>query len=269
MPVAQVENGKIINNGEAANSKMQTSSLSKSVEKSKLDYDSFLQLLCAEMQYQDPLEPTTNTDYVAQLATFSQLEATLSMQNTTTTNMANNLVGKIVLIDSETETGTDSVEGVVDYVKYVNDTTYVSVNDKLYKLDDVKQVVDPTYYEAVSLAETLAANIADLPDVANLTPAYKSKIESIRKVYDGMTAYQKTFVAPEALAKLTTLEELASKFNTQPADSTASETDGTTNTDAAANTDATTDTANTTTDTTNTSNTEENNDANGNNTATT
>ncbi|WP_082223751.1 flagellar hook capping FlgD N-terminal domain-containing protein [Lachnobacterium bovis] len=26
------------------------------------------------MQYQDPLEPTSNTEYVAQLATFSQLE---------------------------------------------------------------------------------------------------------------------------------------------------------------------------------------------------
>ncbi len=46
-----------------------------------LDYDDFLQLLCAEMQYQDPLEPTSNTDYVAQLATFSQLEATLSMKD--------------------------------------------------------------------------------------------------------------------------------------------------------------------------------------------
>ena len=27
-----------------------------------LGYDEFLQLLCAEMQYQDPLEPTSNTE---------------------------------------------------------------------------------------------------------------------------------------------------------------------------------------------------------------
>ena len=45
---------------------------------STLGYDQFLQLLCAEMQYQDPLEPTSNTDYVAQMATFSQLEATMN-----------------------------------------------------------------------------------------------------------------------------------------------------------------------------------------------
>ncbi len=73
-----------------------------------------MKLLCAEMQYQDPLEPTSNTEYVAQLATFSQLEAMLSMQDTTTTNMANSLVGKIV--DVEDEDLGKLVEGVVDYV---------------------------------------------------------------------------------------------------------------------------------------------------------
>ena len=31
---------------------------------SNLGYDDFLKLLSAEMQYQDPLEPTSNTDYV-------------------------------------------------------------------------------------------------------------------------------------------------------------------------------------------------------------
>ena len=46
-----------------------------------LGYGELLQLLCAEMQYQDPLEPTSNTEYVAQLATFSQMESMLNMQN--------------------------------------------------------------------------------------------------------------------------------------------------------------------------------------------
>ena len=59
-----------------------TSTTSKSDTSNDLGYDQFLQLLCAEMQYQDPLEPTSNTEYVAQLATFSQMEATLGMQST-------------------------------------------------------------------------------------------------------------------------------------------------------------------------------------------
>ena len=70
---------------------------------SNLGYDQFLTLLCAEMQYQDPLEPTSNTEYVAQLATFSQLEATLSMQQSQENSMANDLVGKHVILKVEDE----------------------------------------------------------------------------------------------------------------------------------------------------------------------
>ena len=43
----------------------------------QLDYDAFLQLLVAQMQNQDPMEPMNSSDYVAQLATFSQVEKTI------------------------------------------------------------------------------------------------------------------------------------------------------------------------------------------------
>src|SRR5665811_1092107 len=36
----------------------------------------FLTLLVTQMKYQDPLQPSDNTEYVAQLAQFSQLEGT-------------------------------------------------------------------------------------------------------------------------------------------------------------------------------------------------
>jgi len=41
---------------------------------SSLGKDDFLQLLVAQMQNQDPLEPMDNTDFIAQLAQFSSLE---------------------------------------------------------------------------------------------------------------------------------------------------------------------------------------------------
>lgn len=39
-----------------------------------LDYNAFLQLLLAQMQNQDPLNPTDSTEYVSQLASFSNVE---------------------------------------------------------------------------------------------------------------------------------------------------------------------------------------------------
>lgn len=38
------------------------------------DYDRFLKLLTAQMKYQDPMQPTDPTQFVAQLAQFSQVE---------------------------------------------------------------------------------------------------------------------------------------------------------------------------------------------------
>ena len=42
-----------------------------------VDYKSFLKLLIAEMKNQDPTKPMDSTQYVAQLATFSQVEQTV------------------------------------------------------------------------------------------------------------------------------------------------------------------------------------------------
>jgi flagellar basal-body rod modification protein FlgD len=47
---------------------------SKSTAKTAVDYQSFLKLLIAEMKNQDPTKPMDSTQYVAQLATFSQVE---------------------------------------------------------------------------------------------------------------------------------------------------------------------------------------------------
>ena len=65
--IQQIKDGKIVDN----------SSTTSSDKKSKADTtkDMFLKLLVTEMQYQDPLEPTTNSDYVSEMATFSQVES--------------------------------------------------------------------------------------------------------------------------------------------------------------------------------------------------
>ena len=49
-------------------------STATSTSKTAVDYQSFLKLLIAEMKNQDPTKPMDSTAYVAQLATFSQVE---------------------------------------------------------------------------------------------------------------------------------------------------------------------------------------------------
>lgn len=210
-----------------------------------MGYDQFLTLLCAEMQYQDPLEPTSNTEYVAQLATFSQLEAMLGMQDTQKNEMANNLVGKYVIlkVSDETTGKTSYVDGKVDYVMYQEDgSQMLSVNNKLYSIDTLDTVADSDYYEAIGYAKTISNMLAQLPDIENITTKYSGAIEQIRKVYDGMTDYQKSFVSESDLAKLKKYEQKIKDLGGDTSDDTKTD-------DTKTDTDTKTDDTKTDTDT--------------------
>ena len=74
-----------------------SNSSTKKSSGSNLDKDAFLQLLTTQMKYQDPLNPSSNTEYVAQLATFSQLEQIQNLSTTTANSQAFSLVGKMLL----------------------------------------------------------------------------------------------------------------------------------------------------------------------------
>lgn len=174
---------------------------SDSAEKNNsLGYDQFLQLLCAEMQYQDPLEPTSNTEYVAQLATFSQMEATLNMQNTLLSQNANSLVGQYVIVNSNSD-GVSATAGFVDYVQYENDKQYLYINGNRYSLEDIYQVADPEYMEAVTLAETFKNSVDKLPSKDELTLAYQEDIEMLSAVYNGFNSYQQSYIDVDVLNK--------------------------------------------------------------------
>ena len=84
----------------------------------QMDKDMFLQLLVAQMRYQDPNNPTSTTEFMSQTATFSQVEKLeqLSEQNASLLTMqrslsAGALVGHTVSWTDEsgaTKTGTVS-----------------------------------------------------------------------------------------------------------------------------------------------------------------
>lgn len=113
---------------------------------SELGKEDFLMLLVTQMQYQDPLEPTDNTEYVTQLAQFSELEAMQNLNETANNSTAYSLVGKEVLIQHENSTG-DVLEfqGTVQYVTIQNGDAYVTVDGERYPYSEVVQVIDPYY----------------------------------------------------------------------------------------------------------------------------
>ena len=196
---------------------------------SSLGKDDFLQLLVAQMKYQDPLEPTSNTEYISQYATFSELEQMQNMSSTMELSRASDLVGKTVVVETTDATGnTSSDMGVVDYISYENNKALVWVNGQSWALDSVKEVADPAYIEAYSMAVTLNTALNKLPNINALTIQDKDAVDSISKMFDGMDEYQQSFVAQESIDKiknyvqkmqeLIKLQELADDNNSETAD---------------------------------------------------
>ncbi len=125
---------------------VQQKKASNTEKKNELDRDAFLQLLTTQMKYQDPLNPNTDTEYVAQLATFSQLEQLQNLSSVTTNTQAFSLVGKEVMIRTENVTGKETyVSGRVDFVSMNGTKTQLSINGNLYSIDQLDSVIDNTY----------------------------------------------------------------------------------------------------------------------------
>lgn len=222
---AQIVDGKI---QETASSDSLASSTTKSG--SKMDKDAFLQLLVAQMKYQDPLEPTSNTEYIAQYATFSELEQMQNMSSSMDLSRASSLVGQTAIMKVTSSTGDISyVRGQVDYVEYENNKAYLSINGSLYSLDDLDSVVDPTYLEAYDKFTEWAAKLVNLPTVANLTLDEQEDVESLYDTYNDMTDYQKSFVSDTLKSSINSYHEKMEELLKikAAADAAKGETEGT------------------------------------------
>ena len=102
---------------------------------SSLDYDSFLKLFMAEMKNQDPTAPTSSTEYIAQFATFSQVEQSMQantkldgLLSSLSLSQADGIIGRTLTSED------GSVSGKVTAVRIVN-------GGALADLDSGKSVV--------------------------------------------------------------------------------------------------------------------------------
>lgn len=116
--------------GSATNAANTTTQTTTTNTTSTLDYDSFLKLLTAQMQYQDPTNPTDATEFVSQLASFSSVEQGIktntkldSLITSMALNQADGLIGKTVTsVDGK-------VSGVVKSVEIYSDGSLAVLDD--------------------------------------------------------------------------------------------------------------------------------------------
>lgn len=195
---AVVKDGQIVETDSQASLKKATTS-----EKNGMDKDAFLQLLVAQMRYQDPLQPTSNTEFVTQYAQFSQVEQIQNMAATSELARASSLVGQEVYVKTTTSTGVSTtVNGKVDYVVFENNKAYLSINESLYALDDLDTIIDLDYKAAYDKAMKFTVAMNKLPVVSAVDLTSAEDIDTLEKTYNEMTDYEKSFIATETVTKL-------------------------------------------------------------------
>ena len=107
--------------------------------------DSFLQILATELQNQDPTEPVSNTEYVAQLAQFNSLQQMSSLNGSMSKFQAYSLIGMQVSYTATDSSGaTTSGTGVASSVVTNGSDVYVMVDGNKIKLSSITKVENPT-----------------------------------------------------------------------------------------------------------------------------
>jgi flagellar basal-body rod modification protein FlgD len=119
---------------------MATSSISSALPASTqtLNQADFLKLLVTQMSSQDPLNPESDTDFAAQLAQFSALQATQTMATELQGIQADSLIGQTVTVTPSS--GAGQVSGVVSAVQVSSGTPDILVNGQAYNLNQISSV---------------------------------------------------------------------------------------------------------------------------------
>jgi flagellar basal-body rod modification protein FlgD len=117
---------------------------STSMAQSLLDPQAFLQLLVAQLKYQDPASPTDTSAFMNQTAQLSQVQTMNSMSTTLTslataqqTQAATGMIGKEV---TYLDAGGIQKKGVVDAASLQGGTATVTVGGTSVSLDKVLEV---------------------------------------------------------------------------------------------------------------------------------
>jgi flagellar basal-body rod modification protein FlgD len=119
-------------------------------DKNVLGKDAFLTLLVTQFRNQNPLEPLSNTEYIAQMAQFTSVEQLMNLANEMSAlrnnlGIASSLIGKVVeWTEMDPATGLPVTrQGVVDSIVVRNGSPLAKVGDTELTLDMITSMTLP------------------------------------------------------------------------------------------------------------------------------
>lgn len=122
------------------------------VPNNNLGKNEFLKILVAQLSNQDPMSPTTDTEFIGQMAQFSTLEQMQTLNKTYEIQHAQSLIGKFVMaeIPPSADTGgrIESVNGLVEGITMEAGITYLTIGTKKVPITGVQAIIDTAQYSS-------------------------------------------------------------------------------------------------------------------------
>lgn len=120
----------------------QNSSTAKTRDASgTLSMDSFLMLMAMQLQNQDPMHPTSQDNYMMQLAQMAVVEAMSSMTQVSISTYASSMVGKEVTVaEYDSKGNLTTVTGTVTGIALYYDEPVIFIGDKGYTMSQLMSV---------------------------------------------------------------------------------------------------------------------------------
>ena len=101
-------------------------------------FESFVEILCVQLQNQDPTDPVENTELVSQLAQMSSLQQLGTIGDSLEAYQAYGLIDKNVTYNSTDSAGTTTTaSGTVTAVKVSSGDIYLTIGGASVSFDDV------------------------------------------------------------------------------------------------------------------------------------
>lgn len=116
----------------------------------ELGQDDFLQLLMTQLKYQDPMNPLSNEDFIAQQAQFTQISELQKLNSAINSSnqmmQASSLIGKTVSLINP-DNPTETIEGKVKEARFNEKGASILINGKEYPMESITSIKEGTTAE--------------------------------------------------------------------------------------------------------------------------